>query len=282
MDGRAAEMNSQPNLTSRFNLYSFCQGFPGPRGEKGDRSERGEKVGQVERRGGSRRGDRAGGKKEGVNRSRQREGGAGGEEGTGRGWAGQARPGQGWLLGPSPISPRGWRHPEPDSRDHTPIFLLVQGERGIPGRKGVKGQKGEPGPPGLDQPCPVVRVRAGWEPQARATVAVTAIMQAPLALVCRHPRATHPSMARGTHPSREMEAWPGAESVGWGHCPSYSASAATGGGTTLTLWMSIHSPGGGFCWSGWPHPVPLRLLHVPLPCPPPHSLSPFLLSHNSR
>lgn len=109
----------------------------------------------------------AGGKKEGVNRSRQREGRAGGEEETGRGWAGQGRTGQGWLLGPSPISPRGWRHPEPDSRDHTPIFLLVQGERGIPGRKGVKGQKGEPGPPGLDQPCPVVRVRAGWEPQPR-------------------------------------------------------------------------------------------------------------------
>lgn len=28
----------------RFNLSSICQGFPGPRGEKGDRSERGEKV----------------------------------------------------------------------------------------------------------------------------------------------------------------------------------------------------------------------------------------------
>lgn len=44
------------------------------------------------------------------------------------------------------------------------ISLLVQGERGVPGRKGVKGQKGEPGPPGLDQPCPVVRVGAEWEP----------------------------------------------------------------------------------------------------------------------
>lgn len=41
-------------------------------------------------------------------------------------------------------------------------LLLMQGERGVPGRKGVKGQKGEPGPPGLDQPCPVVGVLAGW------------------------------------------------------------------------------------------------------------------------
>lgn len=41
-------------------------------------------------------------------------------------------------------------------------LLLAQGERGVPGRKGVKGQKGEPGPPGLDQPCPVVGVSAGW------------------------------------------------------------------------------------------------------------------------
>lgn len=39
-------------------------------------------------------------------------------------------------------------------------FLLMQGDRGVPGRKGVKGQKGEPGPPGLDQPCPVVGVSA--------------------------------------------------------------------------------------------------------------------------
>lgn len=48
------------------------------------------------------------------------------------------------------------------------IPLPVQGERGVPGRKGVKGQKGEPGPPGLDQPCPVVRVTTGWEPQPRS------------------------------------------------------------------------------------------------------------------
>lgn len=48
------------------------------------------------------------------------------------------------------------------------VPLLVQGERGIPGRKGVKGQKGEPGPPGLDQPCPVVSVRAGREPHPRS------------------------------------------------------------------------------------------------------------------
>lgn len=65
-------------------------------------------------------------------------------------------------------SERRRRGPEPGSLGHTPISFLVQGERGVPGRKGVKGQKGEPGPPGLDQPCPVVRVGAEWEPQPRS------------------------------------------------------------------------------------------------------------------
>lgn len=63
-----------------------------------------------------------------------------------------------WRLAasPRPTRQRCWRRP--GVRGHTAISLLVQGERGVPGRKGVKGQKGEPGPPGLDQPCPVVRV----------------------------------------------------------------------------------------------------------------------------
>lgn len=88
-------------------------------------------------------------------RSRQRE--AGEQVEAGMGAAGQG--------GCQPISQRCWRHPGHGSHGHTPISLLVQGERGVPGRKGVKGQKGEPGPPGLDQPCPVVRVRAGGKPQ---------------------------------------------------------------------------------------------------------------------
>lgn len=41
-----------------FNVHSLCQGFPGPRGEKGDRSERGEKVGWQKRTWGAKRGGR--------------------------------------------------------------------------------------------------------------------------------------------------------------------------------------------------------------------------------
>lgn len=67
-----------------------------------------------------------------------------------------------WLLDPG-ASPwevvKGFQTWQPQLPYH---FLLMQGERGVPGRKGVKGQKGEPGPPGLDQPCPVVGVLAGW------------------------------------------------------------------------------------------------------------------------
>lgn len=120
------EKQAQPSFQASLFI---CQGFPGPRGEKGDRSERGEKV-------------RA--REEGDGASRK------GEGGWTESWAW-------WLLGPGACHWGGGGSQRLPNR-----LLLAQGERGVPGRKGVKGQKGEPGPPGLDQPCPVVGVSAGW------------------------------------------------------------------------------------------------------------------------
>lgn len=122
-------------------------------------------------------------------RSRQRELGEQVEAGMGAARQGGCQP-QAHL---SEVLEASWH----GSHGHTPVSLLVQGERGIPGRKGVKGQKGEPGPPGLDQPCPVVRVRAGGEPQPRSLLPPAA-SSCHLCLHCQghhhcHPRHRGPS-----------------------------------------------------------------------------------------
>lgn len=142
-------------------------------------------------------------------RSRQREAGEQVEAGMGAAGQGGCQP----HAHLSEVLEASWAwQPWP-----YPVSLLVQGERGIPGRKGVKGQKGEPGPPGLDQPCPVVRVRAGGSPSqglccllqhlhvvfastARATITVPPVPEGPPALALTPPwvqLATHPLYRKG-------------------------------------------------------------------------------------
>lgn len=160
----------------------------------------------------------------------------------------------------------------------------------------MKGQKGEPGPPGLDQPCPVVRVRAGGVSQprsspppanislvlrvylqvpeatlalpwsahtARATNVVTPVIEAPLAL-CPHGCSLGypPPLYRGR---------PSLDSLFAGITASlYSASLATEEGRTALASLVA------------PRCPPASLPHVPDPSVP-CSLQPssFLLSHHS-
>lgn len=76
--------------------------------------------------------------------------------------AGPKAAGSGYCWTLRYLTERWWRGAQAQQPQPPYHLLLTQGERGVPGRKGVKGQKGEPGPPGLDQPCPVVGVSAGW------------------------------------------------------------------------------------------------------------------------
>lgn len=83
----------------------ICQGFPGPRGEKGDRSERGEKV-------------RA--REEGDGASRK------GEGGWTESWAW-------WLLGPGAChwGVGGWRGPKPGNHGYPTVSFLRRGSEGF-------------------------------------------------------------------------------------------------------------------------------------------------------
>lgn len=159
------------------------------------------------------------------------------------------------AAGPKRISQRYWRCPGDGTHGHIFISLLVQGERGIPGRKGVKGQKGEPGPPGLDQPCPVVRVRARTVPQPRSLpppanifpvlrVYLQARGHAGPALECSHCQGHRRCYSRHRGSSCSVLPWvqlgvptafikreaqPG-QSVCWDHCLSLLSFLGHGGG----------------------------------------------------
>ena len=158
-------------------------------------------------------------------------------------------------------APWAWQPPS------HPIFLLAQGDRGVPGRKGMKGQKGEPGPPGLDQPCPVVRVGETREPKPKSLQpselsrksqrphvpcpGVSTLLGLPSNLY-HHQGSSHsghnPSMgkAQGPTPSRRWKPGQGRSLF----VPLLSFFGPKGRWNHPYLSEGLSCPRGGFCWSG--------------------------------